>query len=183
MFLATSDYPFAAFLEVHVEEIRAELERLEAGDFQPWLLKDAYQGRWTICGLFHADADWILADSCRRGRMKCPSTYQLIRRIRGLLLAGFSRLEPGTYVYPHADDSAVETVRCHLPLEVCREARIRSGGEVRSWEYGRCLAFRSRGVHEAANPGRTRRTVLLVDVALDSARRAIESVAGAGEVA
>lgn len=164
MFFDPSEHAFARHLERHAPAIIAESARLADDDYRVWFDTGSYQGSWKLFPLFSREP-WVHTDDCARNVQRCPETMAVLRCIPGLLLAGFSRLEPGTHIYPHQDEVFEPSVRCHLGLRVNPGARIRSHDEMRSYEAGRCVLFDGTVPHEAANQGREPRDVLLVDVA------------------
>ena len=109
-------------------------------------------------------------------------TMALLRRFRGLVVAGYSMLQPGSRIARHADDAATgmrnKMVTVHLGLVVPADGEC----NVTVWDAassaagrptrlvtreGELLTFDSTNDHEAANGGSTPRVVLylLLDIA------------------
>lgn len=157
MFYDTRALPFLAKLEQSYGVIRRELEALTQSDFHtyrnftPWKVFIFRKG-FDPNDLEHN------ADNCAR----CPETTRILDSIPGVTSAAFSRLLPGTHLWPHRCNNT--RLRCHLGLVVVEGCGIRVGGMVRQWQEGRCLAFSARHLHEAWNRNTLPRTVLLFDV-------------------
>lgn len=162
------DLPFIRHIESNFQTILRECLEVPASDYMDWPVKGAYEGRWTIYPLFAADQSWSVGGPIPGNRTRCPGICKLLEPIQGLALAGFSRIEPGTHLYPHVDDTKFIVLRTHMGLIVHDGCQIRAGEELRTWQPGKCLGFLSSTLHEAVNRGPTSRTVFLVDVAEDS---------------
>ena len=173
MFVESRDHPFMRYLEAHHATIHAESLGIPRGAYYVWSVEEAYQGSWRVFPILSQDSEWLLADEARRNGRRCPRTTEILRRIPGLLMAGFSLLEPGTHIYPHADEAPMPTVRCHLGLAIPEGGGMRAEGEVRRWREGRCLGFESGEPHESANTSDRDRVVLLVDVDAARARQPV----------
>lgn len=168
-FLDPCRFPFVALLESRRAEIVADLAELPLERFERWRLPDAYHGDWRLFGIWHGRSDYVLRDHLDANERWCRRTRALVRRIRGLLAAGFSRIEPGSHVLPHVDEQLVPSLRCHLTIASDPGARMRVGGEVRTFEPGRCLLFDSGVEHEVVHEGTRPRVTLIVEVARDQA--------------
>lgn len=169
MFESIASHPFIQHIEAHFQAILKECSALSAEDYLDWPVRDAYAGSWRIYPLYCSDPGWSVGASIPGNRRRCPEVCRLLEPIEGLALAGFSRIEPGTHIYPHVDSTESLTLRSHLGLFVHHGAEIRAGDQRRTWEPGKCLAFLSSTVHEAVNRGPTSRTVFLVDVLAECA--------------
>ena len=119
--------------------------------------------RSTTRGLGHVRA--LRLRSQAGGLRGVPLTTQLVERIPGMVMAGFSRLAPGTHITPHKGYGgwAEFVLRCHLGLTVNDGCALRVGGETRQWQAGKTLVFCDAAEHEAWNAGDTERVVLLLD--------------------
>ena len=162
MLLEPTRFPFVELLESNWQAVRDEQDGLEADDFMPWFDYGSYNEGWDVYGLVatvHHARDRI--DPAVRRR--CPRTMALLDQVPGLQLAAFSKLMPGTVVFPH-EDLDTGTVRCHLPLRVPVGARFQVGDREVNWIEGRCLVFDNRRTHAAANESGEPRVVLLLDV-------------------
>lgn len=162
-FPSAERYPWVAELQSATEEIARELRALEQSSAMARHPEgDALVGR----------GEWRLLRLFRDGRRfdehcaQCPTTMRLLESIPGALEAGsayFSMLRPRTHVRPHCGPTNTR-IRCHLPLRVPRGAVLRVAGQARPWRRGRALLFDDSFEHEAENPSRSPRVVLLFDV-------------------
>jgi len=160
-------FPFVRHLEANFEPIREEMERLSAERYRGGPLENAYVGAWRLFCLYSRDPEWLFAGDCSENARLCPRSHGVMTRIPGLLLGGFSMLAPGTHIFRHTDEIAVDCVRCHLALRTDGRAGMRFDADPILYENGRCLVFEGHHGHEAWNPGEHDRVVLLVDVARD----------------
>jgi ornithine lipid ester-linked acyl 2-hydroxylase len=157
MFYDIRTFPFVETLERNFRTIRGELEALTQSDFHtyrnftPWKVFIFRKG-------FDPNNLEYNPENCAR----CPETTAILDSIPGVTSAAFSRLLPGTHLWPHRCNNTL--LRCHLGLVIVDGCAIRVGGMVRSWEEGKCLAFSARQLHEAWNRNTQPRTVLLFDV-------------------
>jgi ornithine lipid ester-linked acyl 2-hydroxylase len=159
MFEDPSRFDFARELERNWTAIRDEMVSLRTSGFIDWPEKSLYGEGWTTFGLYAFGQKQI--ENCAR----CPRTTELVERIPGLVMAGFSRLAPGAHIKPHVgyDEYSRYVLRLHLPLETNPDCVLRVGDETRVWEDGSALIFCDAVEHEAWNRGTTTRTVLLLD--------------------
>jgi len=74
----------------------------------------------------------------------------------------FSVLRPGTHILPHRGVTNTR-VTSHLPLIVPPDCAIRVGGEIHTWQEGRCVTFDDTMEHEAWNKSDHTRVVLIFD--------------------
>ncbi len=164
MFLAPADFAFIPALEAGFEGILDELNALPAEAFQA-----SFDSLTTVSGDYD-ETGWLYAnlhggEEAELNRTRCPLAARACSAVPGLRNAGFSLLQPGTHLYPHHGELP-GVLRCHLPLRVPRGDRgMRFGGDVRSWEPGRCLSIDDTFEHEAWNRGDGDRVVLLVTFA------------------
>jgi aspartyl/asparaginyl beta-hydroxylase (cupin superfamily) len=96
----------------------------------------------------------------------CPITAEVIARVPGATAAGlayFSALEAGTRILPHCGPTNTR-LRCHLPLTGSSRATLTVAGQRRAAPRGKCLVFDDSFEHEAANPGKSIRVVLVIDL-------------------
>lgn len=163
-------FAFVPALEAAADAVRAELRQLdrerdfvEAPDSLS-VAADGYDERgWRWFGLF-GDDPRLLAH-----RERCPATARACAAVPGLVNAGFSLFRPGTHLYPHAGELQ-GVLRCHLALEVPDgDVGLRSAGQVRRWQVGRCVVFDDTVEHDAWNHGVSDRVVLLVTFASTAA--------------
>lgn len=154
MFGTVKDFPFLQPLIDNWETIRDEYLKTPEG--VPWHEKALYNEGWTVFG-FHMNGMDVEA-----GRLHCPKTYELVKSIPGLFLAGFSILEPGCEIYPHVGYTD-KVWRSHLGLICPPGAWIRVGGDMTEWRDGELFVFDDSLNHWAANPTDQKRVVLIVD--------------------
>jgi ornithine lipid ester-linked acyl 2-hydroxylase len=160
-----SRFPFVARLEAAWQLIQAELLALERTAFQEspdslTTIADGYnETGWQWYALYGGGPE------CAANRERCPTAAAACEAIPGLRNAGFSRFLPGTHLYPHCGEMT-GVLRCHLPLLVpVGHCGLRFGGEVVTWQTGRCLVFDDTFEHEAWNHTEQERVVLLATFA------------------
>jgi len=159
MFRASDEFPFTRLLEEGWHDVLDEYRNVVAGRMDAWPETQYYDGDWRTFGLYafgHRQAANCAA---------CPRTTRLVERIPGMVMAGFSRLAPGTHITPHKGYGgwAEFVLRCHLGLVVNEGCTLRVESETRHWQAGRTLVFCDAVEHEAWNAGDTERVVLLID--------------------
>jgi aspartyl/asparaginyl beta-hydroxylase (cupin superfamily) len=157
MFYDTRFFPFVETLERNWRTIRAELEQLQQSDFETY---KNFQP-WKVF-IFRKGLDPRHIEQYPENCARCPETTAIIESIPGITSATFSRLLPGTHLWPHR--CPYTTIRCHLGLVIVDGCAISVGGMVREWEEGKCMIFNAQHLHEAWNRNTRPRTVLLVDV-------------------
>lgn len=156
MFYDVRRFPFVDTIEKHTATIRAELDALLQDEFQTYRDFTPWKVFILRKGIGGAVQDY--PDTMAR----CPNTTEIIRSIPGITTAGFSRLMPGSWLWPHRCEHT--RVRCHLGLVIVPKCGIRVGGMTRHWEEGKVMIFNPTYVHEAWNYSSALRTVLLFDV-------------------
>ncbi len=157
MFYDTRVFPFVDVLERNWKTIKAELEELTQSDFETY--KNFTP--WKVF-IFRKGLDPRNIEQYPENCARCPQTAAIIDSIPGVTSATFSRLLPGTHLWPHRCPNT--SIRCHLGLVIVDGCAINVGGMVRGWEQGKCMIFNARHLHEAWNRNTVPRTVLLVDV-------------------
>jgi aspartyl/asparaginyl beta-hydroxylase (cupin superfamily) len=156
MFKNPEEFPFIKSLEDNWHIVRQELEQLQKNDFLPWPEKHLYGKGWEVFCLYAYGMK--LHKNCKL----CPETTRLIESIPGMIIAGFSALQPNTHIAPHSGYPD-GVLRCHLGLTGCEGCGIRVGEETRHWQEGKCLVFDDTTEHEAWHQGTEKRVVLLLD--------------------
>jgi beta-hydroxylase len=156
MFVDTSNYVWVEDFEKASPAILQELYELGPDAFEPWPERHLYGQGWNTFGFRFLGRH--LAENC----VRCPQTAAALAAIPGLISAGFSTLEPGTWIKPHIGYSHSLYVG-HLPLIVPQDCALRVGRETRPWVQGRFVAFNDMVEHEAWNRGSSRRVVLLIE--------------------
>jgi Aspartyl/asparaginyl beta-hydroxylase and related dioxygenases len=157
MFYPTHQFSFTQPLCEAWRSIAEECRTLLAEEFTPWPETHLYTQGWQVYGLYF-NGNPIL-ENC----VFCPVTTELVKRVPGMVTAGFSRLRAGCHIRPHIGYSD-KVIRVHLTLESNTHCRLRVGHETKRWSEGECLVFNDRVEHEAWNEGDSDRTVLLLDV-------------------
>lgn len=95
-----------------------------------------------------------------------PKTLEILGAAPSLFNVNISRLAPHTEVKPHAGE-LTGYIRCHLGVVVpgtAPQTAITVGGDTRSWEEGKVLAFCDAHVHSARNGADKDRYVVIFDV-------------------
>lgn len=160
MFIVADTYPFLAELQDNWEDVLEELSALGSSYFVKWPERSIYDGDWTVFALFR------LGEPIEGHTELCPRTSAMLRKVPGLVNAGFSSLAPGVYIGPHVGYTD-EVLRCHVGLVTPDKCGIRVGNEIKSWQPGSCFVFDDTQEHEAWNRGDSTRVVLLFDFKRD----------------
>jgi len=160
MYMPPEKYPCTRILEENWKAILAEYQEI-AGDkgMHAWPEDKLYDGRWDTYGLY--------AFGKKRHKFceRCPVTTKVVEQIPGMVMAGFSRLAPGTHIKPHVGYGgwAQYVLRTHLGLIVPQGCEMRVGPETRTWQEGKVTVFCDATEHEVWNRGEHERVVLLLD--------------------
>ena len=160
MYQSTENSPATRILEDNWRDILAEYRAIaSAPDMHAWPEGKLYDGRWDTYGLYAFGKKQY--KNCER----CPITTRLVEQIPGMVMAGFSRLAPGTHIKPHVGYGgwAQYVLRVHLGLIVNDRCEMRVGPETRQWREGTVTIFCDATEHEVWNRGDTERVVLLLD--------------------
>jgi aspartyl/asparaginyl beta-hydroxylase (cupin superfamily) len=137
--------------------IRRELEQVTQEDFQTYRDFPMWKVFIFRKGFDPKDMAYF-PENCAR----CPETMRILDSVPGVTSAAFSRLLPGTHLWPHRCGNT--PLRCHLGLVVVDGCALNVGGMVREWSEGKTMAFSAQVLHEAWNRNTQARTVLLFDV-------------------
>lgn len=178
-------WPWCAELEAQADEIREEMERLVerkvwfiwgAGDYshnftrsnEAEIIAAGKRGPRDRIGSGSAPC-WRLFGLYLKGRPipgsrgLCPVTAAAVARIPRMVNAGFSCLEAGYRLHPHAGHDPT-LYRMHLGLRIpSGDCALKVDGETRGWEAGKALMFDDTYMHEAWNLTPEHRIVLIVD--------------------
>jgi len=95
---------------------------------------------------------------------RCPHIMSILETIPGV--CGFvciSAIAPGTHILPHCGVSNAR-LRCHLPLKIPEGCRLRVGDQIVHWKEGQSIVFDDSFEHEAWNPSKNARFVLMFDI-------------------
>ena len=165
-FFDPKNYDWAAYVEIHWQEIMNELNVL-FDDEQNTMLKPYFEDK-----LQYPPANWKTESFCYWGKKNhrmCrlfPQTYKILKGIPGLVSASVNLLEPGSKILPHFGDTN-GIYRCHLGMKIpgtLPECGFTVGGEARPWQEGKLLIFLDAFNHEAQNLTTQKRYILLFDV-------------------
>lgn len=160
MYLDAAKYPCTRILEDNWEAILAEYQAISAEpEMLHWPERKLYDGAWDTFGLY------AFGKRQHKNCELCPVTTRVLEQIPGMVMAGFSRLAPGTHIKPHVGYGgwAQYVLRVHLGLIVPEGAVMRVGPETRAWRNGKVTVFCDATEHEVWNRGDTERVVLLLD--------------------
>lgn len=163
----STDFPWAARIEEHWQDIRAELDSVlgnmgripafhELSKDQSHLSSD---GGWRT--YFFYAFGFKASEHCAR----CPETTRWLESIPGMTTAFFSIFAPGQHLPPHRG-AFKGIMRYHLGLLVPEprdRIAIRVDDQVCHWEEGKSLIFDDTYFHEAWNNSDQTRVVLFVD--------------------
>lgn len=102
----------------------------------------------------------------------CPETCQLLRKIPGINVAGFSRIKAGTRIYPHSDTTGLTTGTLAYHLGLIGEANlfvISSDGQHlhQHHEPGKVVIVNTNKKHYVENPYHEDRIILYIDFKLN----------------
>lgn len=175
-FWERDEFDWVAELEAQTPIIRAELEALlvDGADFRPYIEVEENRPYREFHGL-HGNEDWTALYLWRDGVIveenarRCPRTMEALEKLPISRIGHrtpavlFSRLLPGAHIPPHHGMLNSRLI-CHLPLIVPPGGWLRVGNETREWEQGKLLIFDDSLEHEAKNPSRETRIILLFDV-------------------
>lgn len=160
MYQSREKHPCTRVLEDNWQDILAEYQAIATDpSMHKWPEEKLYDGRWDTFGLY------AFGKKRHKNCALCPKTTKVVEQIPGMVMAGFSRLAPGTHIKPHVGYGgwAQYVLRCHLGLIVNDGCEMRVGPETRKWEAGKVTIFCDATEHEVWNRGTTERVVLLLD--------------------
>lgn len=170
-------FPWHAELEAGTTMIRDELQAVlsRAQNLEAFLKfdsPDAAAGYLRSSG--NQAAAWDAYFFYRHGNRhhaqcaQCPQTAALLDALPLVRIREhapetlYSVLRPGTHILPHHGVTNTRLVT-HLPLIVPADCALRVGGDIHSWQEGRCVTFDDTFEHEAWNNSDQTRVVLIVD--------------------
>lgn len=158
--------PLCAEIAADLAHFEAELARLVDSDFVPWFDVEVYSGGWLVFPLVAKLAPLPPGFDLERSRRLCPRSCAALAAHDRVLLAGFSRLMPGTRVHPHSDHPGADVLRFHLGLSTLDRAALAFDDTRVRAERERCVLFDHSMVHSSENLGDRPRDLLLVDIRL-----------------
>lgn len=133
--------------------LKAFVARL--GDNSAWIRAWACDGSWYNYPLI-TDGRPVPG----RTAELCPATSRLLAGVKGVRVAGFSKVKAGGRIERHTDGPT----GC-LALHLCLIGRseLRVGGQVHVQEPGKVIVFDPEEEHEVHNSGEQDRTLLFVN--------------------
>jgi len=161
----TEAFAVARKLATGYEAFRSEAAALADDEWLPWPERAAYNHGWEAYPFVMTTMPVGFEMDFRKHRARCPETWKLLSDPR-VLVAGFSRLQPGCHIYPHSDHPAFDVMRFHIGLTNAGKAGMRVIGQTMEQRPGQHYVFDSALEHEAGNLGVQKRDVLLVDFRL-----------------
>jgi beta-hydroxylase len=161
--------PVCGRLASRLDVFERELRALAQADFVPWFDIGVYAGEWVVFPLVARLDPLPPGFDLQRCRQLCPQSAAVLSAEPQVLLAGFSRLLPGTVVHPHTDRPGAHVLRFHLGLVADAGCALAFGGDRRSSERGRGVLFDHSMIHSSHNHSTRPRDLLLVDVRLTPA--------------
>lgn len=175
-FFEREEFDWVKELEAATPDIREEVAALleDGADFRPYVENNPDRPYRDFHGL-NENPSWTALYLWRDGKVvaenasRCPKTMAALEKLPLSHIGErtpavlFSRLEPGAHIPPHAGMLNCRLI-CHLPLIVPEGCWLRVGSETREWKEGELLIFDDSIEHEAKNPSRELRIVLLFDI-------------------
>lgn len=169
-------FPWLAELEAATDVIAAEFEAVAAArsaHLVPYVRypESVPLDQWRA---LNHNRDWTAIHLVEQGRIvdanarHCPRTMALLARLPQPHIPGagpnamFSLLAPQTHIPSHTGIANTRLV-CHLPLIVPPECWFRVGSETREWRRGEAWVFDDTIEHEAMNPSKALRVILIAD--------------------
>ena len=166
MLLNKAQFWFSEVIESGFEIFIRELAALPNDAFDLYPVADAYSGTWSIYPLIGTRPPEGYSVDLEANRALCPESFALLKDVPKIQQAAFSRLDPGTRIYPHQDHRIPRNIRCHLGLITPPEAELTVGGTAHQWKSGKLLLFDGQIEHSAKNGADEPRVVLLIDMEL-----------------
>lgn len=156
-FYDNDEFDFIQTLENNFSTIKEEFEKIPGDQFKEWHEHSLYSGnQWSVFG-FLFEEQWM-------NREWCPNTFDILKEIKNITIAGFSNLNPGTKIHPHIGYTT-EVLRCHMGIIVPEgDCCLQVKNETKKWEEGKCFVFDDTVEHSAWNNTESNRVVLLIDV-------------------
>lgn len=161
-----TDFPIAAMLEDHWEQIRDEFDaciRNHADDtgFVDAEAPKMWDGSWQQLFLYlHGRPRPYLKHFPGVEKLLQPFFSELDVPMSGI---SFSRLSPGTIIDPHFGTHNAR-LRVHLPIHESPGAVLKVGDEELEWKNGQCLIFDDSFSHSVRHDGDQDRIVLILDI-------------------
>lgn len=162
-FYDNDQYAWTQDLENHYEVIKREvLEYINHRELKPYFNKSllSKENSWKTDGLLF----W--GYFIRKNYKSFRSTWQVIKKIPGIVSFSISVLEPDSFIKVHNGDTNA-IIRVHLPLVVPEglpNCSFTVNNVTKPWKEGKPLLFNDAQLHSAQNLSKQRRIVLLIDV-------------------
>lgn len=157
-------FPWVPDFMKRVPVILAEFESVVLEQGRTDILKTAYNTEYT-----RLDPQWKTHNIIGYGYKTSdlfPKTYEIVRQIPNLFNCNISRLPAHTNISPHVGENSAY-IRFHLGLKVpgsLPEVGMIAGGQKRSWQKGKLLAFCDVQEHAAINQSDQDRFLLIFDI-------------------
>lgn len=170
-------FPWHAELEARTTLIRDELQAVlsHAQDLETFLkFNSPDDAAAYLRSSGSQEAGWDAYFFYRHGTRydtqcaRCPQTSALLDALPLVRIRDhapetlYSVLRPGTHILPHRGVTNTRLVT-HLPLIVPPDCALRVGGDIHTWQEGRCVTFDDTFEHEAWNNSDQTRVVLILD--------------------
>ncbi len=162
-----ADFDWVPRLEACYEALREEGLRLR-DVLRPSSYSGVHQGGRWMQGNISAFGSRLPADYWQGAEpVKAIEIAQSLPRFCGFSGYPFGQflysvMEPGLHIPRHTSADNLR-VRCHLPLAIPDNCRIRVAGETRQWQEGKVLFLDDAFYHEVWNDSDRERLVLIVD--------------------
>ncbi len=166
MLISPNHFPLCKFLESHVATFKREMDALPEDAWLPWPQPTSFVGGWQVFPIFLSSFPDNLNADFRKCQELCRESAELLFPRQQIVGAAFSRVHPGTHIFPHTDHVIEGVIRVHVGIHVPKGSRLRAGQEVAEWKEDGCLVFDGAHMeHEVGNEGTSPRDVLLIDFA------------------
>ena len=154
--------PLRDSLESNCQQIKDEVAKNSASIGRDMIVEGenirSFSGSWKTLVLYDAVHGGLQDISAA-----FPETIKSIQPfIANITLAKFSKLTPGSRIYPHTGPTNC-ALRTHFTVYHSGGARIRVGKEWRVWQTCKAFTFDSAFEHEVIHDGNEERIVLIVD--------------------
>jgi ornithine lipid ester-linked acyl 2-hydroxylase len=150
------DFGFRSRLEAAYERVRAEWFAMPESARIVYRDRGAVEGYWAHVGFYGAGLR--VRSACERS----PALAEILDSVPGIYTAGWSIVGPKSRVVAHSGEDRT-LLRCHLPLDVPKEAGFVVGGLKLEWKAGRTLVFDDTLPHVAWNDSDVEKVLLLID--------------------
>lgn len=145
-----------------LKEVAKISQQTNVKHWNDWPEKYLYHqgGGWKVFP-FNVFGTWI-PENCK----ECPVLYKFLKGIKGLRMAGLSRLRPGVSLDLHEGYGKYsnDIFRCHYGIDVPDNCSLMVGDKVKFHRNDEWIIFDDSKPHTAANYGNRDRIVLLLDI-------------------